>query len=71
MKRLTILPAALLLGIVPARSQSLDRLWDEANTAYINADYQAAARWLLTESHPELIDEWLTAEQAETLKAAL
>ena len=36
-----------------------------------NADYQAAARWLLTESHPELIDEWLTAEQAETLKAAL
>ena len=42
MKRLTILAAALLLGIVPARSQSLDRLWDEANTAYINADYQAA-----------------------------
>lgn len=36
-----------------------------------NADYAAAARWLLTESHPELIDEWLTAEQAETLRAAL
>ena len=36
-----------------------------------NADYEAAARWLLTESHPELVDEWLTAEQAETLRAAL
>ena len=36
-----------------------------------NADYAAAARWLLTESHPELIDEWLTTEQAETLRGAL
>ena len=36
-----------------------------------NADYEQAARWLLTESHPELIDQWLTPDQAETLKAAL
>ena len=36
-----------------------------------NADYEAAARWLLTESHPELVDEWLTTEQAETLRGAL
>ena len=35
------------------------------------ADYQVAAHWLLSESHPELVDEWLTAEQAETLRAAL
>lgn len=42
MKRLIIFAAALLLGFVPARSQSLDTLWDAANTAYINADYQAA-----------------------------
>ena len=35
------------------------------------ADYQEAAHWLLSESHPELVDEWLTAEQAETLRAAL
>ena len=36
-----------------------------------NADYEQAALWLLTESHPELIDQWLTADQAETMKAAL
>ena len=36
-----------------------------------NATYVDAARWLLTESHPELIDEWLTPEQAETLRASL
>lgn len=34
-------------------------------------DYSEVARWLLTEAHPELIDEWLTAEQAEALRAAL
>ncbi len=34
--------------------------------AYINetgADYSAAALWLLTEAHPELLSEWLTEEQ--------
>ncbi len=42
--------------------------------AYMNdtkANYEDTAKWLLTEAHPELIDEWLTAEQAGTLKAAL
>ena len=42
--------------------------------AYMNdtgADYKQAATWLLTEQHPELIDNWLNPEQAETLKAAL
>ena len=42
--------------------------------AYMNdtkANYEDTAKWLLTEAHPELIDEWLTSEQAETLKAAL
>ena len=34
-------------------------------------DYSQVARWLLTEAHPELIDQWLTAQQAEVLKAAL
>lgn len=34
------------------------------------ADYMEAAKWLLTESHPELIDEWLTEEQAAALKEA-
>ena len=36
-----------------------------------NADYNAAARWLLTEAHPELVDEWLLPQQAEQLNAAL
>ena len=35
------------------------------------SDYTEVAKWLLTEAHPELIDQWLTPEQAETLKAAL
>ena len=35
------------------------------------ADYNKAANWLLTETHPELIDEWLTPDQAKTLKEAL
>lgn len=35
------------------------------------SDYTEAARWLLTETHPELAGQWLTAEQAETLQAAL
>ena len=42
--------------------------------AYMNdtgADYNKAANWLLTETHPELIDEWLTPNQAKTLKEAL
>ena len=42
--------------------------------AYMNdtgADYNKAANWLLTETHPELIDEWLTPDQAKTLKEAL
>jgi len=33
-------------------------------------DYKATARWFL-KNHPELIDAWLTPEQAETLKAGL
>lgn len=35
------------------------------------SDYGDAARWLLTEAHPELIEQWLSAEQAETLRSAL
>ncbi|WP_317322238.1 glycine betaine ABC transporter substrate-binding protein [Subdoligranulum variabile] len=38
---------------------------------YAPADYQAAARWLLTESHPELLDQWLTPEQAEQMRLML
>lgn len=34
-------------------------------------DHAEVAKWLLSESHPELVDEWLTPEQAETLRAAL
>ncbi len=34
------------------------------------ATHADAARWLLTQ-HPELIDEWLTGEQAEVLNSAL
>ena len=34
-------------------------------------DHGEVAKWLLSESHPELVDEWLTPEQAETLRAAL
>ena len=36
-----------------------------------SSDYEDAARWLLTQSHPELIDQWLTPEQAETLRTGL
>lgn len=42
--------------------------------AYMNdtgADYRQAARWLLREAHPELIDNWLTPEQAKLLKTAI
>ena len=43
--------------------------------AYMNdtgADYQEAARWLLSVSHPELLESWqLTPEQTEAVKAAL
>lgn len=34
------------------------------------ADYETAARWMLT-THPELLDEWLTAEQAAEMKQVL
>ena len=34
-------------------------------------DHTEVARWLLTESHPELVDEWLTPEQAEAFRAGL
>lgn len=34
------------------------------------ANYEDAARWMLT-THPELLDEWLTAEQAAEMKQAL
>ena len=33
-------------------------------------DYAATARWFLLE-HPELVDAWLSPEQADTLRAAL
>lgn len=36
-----------------------------------NADYQEAAKWLLTESHPELMEDWLDEEQITKLKNAL
>ena len=35
------------------------------------ADYEQAARWLLTETHPELVDQWLEPGQAEALRSAL
>ncbi|WMJ83900.1 glycine betaine ABC transporter substrate-binding protein [Oscillospiraceae bacterium LTW-04] len=34
------------------------------------ADYETAARWMMT-THPELLDEWLTAQQATEMKQAL
>lgn len=34
------------------------------------ANYETAARWMLT-THPELLDEWLTADQAAQMKQAL
>lgn len=36
-----------------------------------NSDYEAAAEWLLTESHPELVGQWLSEEQANVLRGAL
>ncbi|WP_245157164.1 ABC transporter substrate-binding protein [Anaerovorax sp. IOR16] len=36
-----------------------------------NADYEEAAKWLLSEAHPELIEEWLDEEQATELKNTL
>lgn len=42
--------------------------------AYMNdtgADYEEAAKWLLTESHPDLIGQWLDSEQAAKLESAL
>lgn len=33
-------------------------------------NYEETAQWFLSE-HPELLDQWLTAEQAETMRAAL
>ncbi len=35
------------------------------------ADHEKTALWLLTESHPELVDEWLDEEQAKLLKEAI
>ena len=35
-----------------------------------NADHNTAAKWLLMQ-HPELLEEWLTPEQADTLSASL
>lgn len=34
------------------------------------ANYEATARWMMT-THPELLDTWLTAEQATQMKQAL
>ena len=35
------------------------------------ASYTQAAQWLLTESHPELVSQWLTDEQADALLESL
>lgn len=35
------------------------------------SDLGEIAKWVLTQAHPELIDEWLTPEQAQVLRAAL
>lgn len=34
-------------------------------------DFDETAKWVLTQAHPELIDEWLTPEQAQALRDAL
>lgn len=55
-----------------SKYQTSSALTGEA-LAYIQdtgADYGEAARWFL-QQHPELIDQWLDADQAATLKAAL
>ena len=36
-----------------------------------SASYTQAAQWLLTESHPELVSQWLTDEQADALLESL
>lgn len=36
-----------------------------------NAGYKEAAEWLLAKSHPELLDRWLSPEQAARMRAAL
>lgn len=36
-----------------------------------NSSHADAAKWLLSEKHPELVDDWLNPEQAEKLRAAL
>jgi glycine betaine/proline transport system substrate-binding protein len=35
------------------------------------ANHEETARWLLKDAHPELVEQWLTEEQAQTLRAAL
>ena len=35
------------------------------------SDYRQAALWVLTEAHPELIDQWLTPDQAAALREGL
>ena len=35
------------------------------------ADHAGAAKWLLSEAHPELVDQWLTPDQAELLRGVL
>lgn len=34
-------------------------------------DFNQVARWMLTQAHPELIDQWLEPEQADSLRSAL
>lgn len=36
-----------------------------------DADHAETARWLLSEAHPELIDQWLEPDQANVLREAL
>ncbi len=45
MKRMLLIPVSLLFctGLFAAGERDLEKAWDEANTAYVNADYAAAA----------------------------
>lgn len=45
MKNMMAALAALLLCVAPARSQSFNELWDKANTAYVNGDYDRAVSY--------------------------
>ena len=59
--------------VTVAASNEFAALISEA-LAYMNssnAGYKEAAEWLLAKSHPELLDRWLSPEQAARMRAAL